>query len=150
MENTIEIKAADTLLEHGVRVRMGKRRSLVFRQPRIGTLLAISKEFLKMGVDIEKLDGGSVEEAHRLFLQNGRAMARIAAIGWLGSRIKIRLLTSIVSRHLQWRLTPQQLRDIMLLLVTLSGVQDFTNTIRLVQTMTLTAPKNLSPEESGS
>lgn len=159
--SAVEIKAADTLLDSGVRapvrapllLRLFGRRevSLTFRQPSMGALICISREYLKMGVDVEKLEGGSVEEAHRLLAENGRGVARIAAIGWLRRRARIRLFSGVAARWLLWRLSPQQLRDILLLLVTLSGVQDFTNTIRLLRAMNLMSPKNLSPEEeSGS
>lgn len=155
----VEIRAADTLLERGVRASMraplllrmlGKKEvSLTFRQPTMGVLISISREYLRMGVDVEQLEGGSVEEAHRLMAKHGRGVARIAAMGWLGTRTGIRLFTGVVARRMLWRLSPQQLRDILLLLVTLSGVQDFTNTIRLLRAMNMMSPKNLSREEDG-
>jgi hypothetical protein len=156
----VELKAADTLLERGVRASFraplllrvfGKKTlGLTYRQPTMGLLVCISREYLKMGIDVEALEGGSVEEAHRLLARNGLGVARIAAMGWLRTRVRIRLLTGIVARWMLWRLSPQQLRDVLLLLVTLSGVQDFTTTIRCLRAMNMMSPKELSREASGS
>jgi hypothetical protein len=115
----------------------------------MGVLICISREYLKMGVDVEALEGGSVEEAHRLLAQSGQRVARIAAIGWLRTRTRIRLFAGLTARWMLWRLSPQQLRDILLLLVTLSGVQDFTHTIRFLRAMNMMSPKTESQGESG-
>jgi hypothetical protein len=149
-----EARAAGALLGDGIRVPVGRHGSIVLRQPTIGCLLAISREYLKMGVDadVDEMAGAdnTIAAAHRLFADNGRQVCRIAATGYLGKRWKIRLFTGIVARWLRWRMTPAQLRDVMLCLVTLGGVQDFMNTIRFIRMMTLTTPKKLSPEEDGS
>jgi hypothetical protein len=116
----------------------------VIRQPSIGALIAVSREYLKMNFTDqyveEVLSGGSISEAHRLLQAHGMSCARIAAVGWLHGRWKIRMLTGIAARWLLWRMPPQKLLQVMLLMVTMSGVQVFTNTIRLARTMVMTRP----------
>lgn len=156
----VELRAADTLLERGVRVPVraplplqifGKKTvSLIYRQPSLGVLVCISREYLKMGVDVEALEGGSLEEAHRLLRQNGLGVARIAAIGWLGRRRRIRLFAGPAARWMLWAMSPQQLRDVLLMLVTLSGIQDFTTTIKFLHRMNMMQPRGeMSREKSG-
>lgn len=147
MERGVRVPVRAPLL---LRVFGKKTVPMVIKQPSMGVLIYISRAYLKMGIDVEQLEGGSVEEAHRLLAQNGRSVARIAAIGWLRTRTRIRLFSGLVARWLLWRLSPQQLRDVLLVLVTLSGVNDFTNTIRLLRAMNMMSPKLSPEEESGS
>ena len=55
-----------------------------------------------------------------------------------------------MGNYLLDKLTPKKLAEIVLIVVALGGVQDFTDSIRLIRSMRITAPKNLSPTDQGS
>ena len=160
MENTVEKRAAELILEKGVRVKVPapfllklffvKTISLVLRQPNMGTLLLFSAEALKANFDFSKLKDGNLLEAHRMIAEHAVPVSRMLAYLLLRSKWKIRLFTWWLSKHLLWKLTPTRMAEITLLAVAFGRVEDFTTTIRLISAMKVTTPKNLSPDEKGS
>lgn len=152
--------AAETLLERGVRVKLPAPRffqalgrktiSLIVKQPYLGTMLHLSRLCLKAEFNLDEVDEGKPEAAHRLMRDHGKTVARMVAVTILNSRVKIKLFSGIMSTYLLWHMKPNDLVKTAALIVTLSGIQDFTNTIRLVRSMTMTRPRNLSPEVQGS
>lgn len=156
----IQRHAANTILERGVRVKLpsprllrmlGKREiSVTIRQPNMGTLMNVSQLSLESGFSFDGIDSGDLDAAHALISQHAETCTRIVAVIILGSKWRIRLFSGMLSRWLLWKLKPRRLLDIILMIVTLSGVQDFTNSIRLIRSMDVTMPRNLSPKDQGS
>lgn len=160
MANETERRAAETILERGVRVKLpaprflrllGKKEiSVTIRQPGMGTLLNVSELSLKSGFSFEGIDSGNLDAAHQLIAGHTKTLMRIVAVILLRSKWRIRLFSGMLSRWLLWKLTPNRLLEMVLMIVTFSGVQDFTNTIRLIRSMSVTMPRNLSPTSEGS
>ena len=158
--NDIERRAAETILERGVRVKLpaprflrliGKKEiSVTIRQPNMGTLLHVSRLSLKAGFSFEGIDAGNLDAAHELISKHTKTCIRIVAIIILGSKFKIWLFSGMLRRWLMGKVTPRRLFELILMTVTMSGVQDFTNAIRLIRSMRVTMPRNLSPESKGS
>lgn len=158
--NEIERRAAQTILERGVRVKLpaprflrilGKKEIRVtIRQPNMGTLLHVSELAIAEGFSFTGIDSGEMEAAHELISLHTKSCVRIVAIIILGTKVKSRLFAGILSRWLLWKLTPKRLFEMILIIVTMSGVQDFTNSIRLIRSMKMTMPRNLSPTSEGS
>ena len=156
----IEQIAAERILESGVRVTIpaslflrlfGKKTvKLVIRQPFLGTLAYVSKLSLEAGFNFEEIDKGDLDAAHKLVSQHARTICRIIAVTVLGTRTRIRLFSGILSRWLLWKLKPRKLTEITMTIILLCGVQDFTSSIRLLRSLRITAPKNLSPSDQGS
>lgn len=159
-KTNVEQLAAERILESGVRVKLpaplflrmlGKKQvSLLIKQPYLGTLMHISRLALQSGFDFEQIDRGEMEAAHRLVSEHARTASRIVAVAVLNSRLKIRLFARPLAGWLQYKLKPRKLAEIIMTLVLLSGIQDFTSSIRLIRSLRVTAPKNLSPAEQGS
>lgn len=153
-------QAADTILDKGVRVQLPAPflLSLVFvrsvgfilRQPTLGQLLRVSSVALAAGFDLGNLESGGINEAHRLVKQHARALAKIAALLMLRGRLRGQLFAGLLARWLVWKLTPRKLAEITLISVAMSGIEDFTSTIRLIGAMRITHPKNLSHDSDGS
>jgi len=152
--------AAETILESGVRVKLpaplflrvfGKKEiSVVIRQPYLGTLMHLSRLSLKADFDLDGIDQGKLDEAHKLMAEHGPTIARMAAVVILNGKLKIRLFSGLLANYLLWKLKPRRLIEVVILIITLSGVQDFTTSIRLIRSMKMTTPKNLSPQDQGS
>ena len=165
-EARIQQRIADTLLERGVRFKIPapfflkligkKHEELVIYPLKYGTLIAMSRLSAQLGADIEKLEGGSINEAMVLVNKHGDLVAKWIAIAVLGEKWKIERYTDKLAKKLTWRLTPSRLGELFLLVAMLSGVQDFTNIIRFLNTTNLTKRtndgigENLSQKESGS
>lgn len=155
-----EQHAAETILESGVRVKLpaplflrlfGKTEiAMVIRQPYLGTLMHLSGLSLKAEFDLDGIDEGKLDEAHRLMARHGKTIARIAAVVILNGRLKIKLFAGLLASYLLWKLKPRRLLEIVILIITFSGLQDFTTSIRLMRSMKMTTPKNLSPQDQGS
>ena len=76
-------------------------------------------------------------------------MTDIIAIAILNDPKKM-WMYKIFSRFLSTSLQQEEINYLFHLLVIYGGVEDFINTIRLMETMKITKPMNLSPEEKMS
>ena len=152
--------AAETLLENGVRITVpapfffrliGKKTiKLKLRQPTLRTLLIVSGMSLKAGFSFDGIDAGNIDAAHDLINTHAKILARIVAVFILRKKRIIKLFSGLLGNYLLDKLTPKKLAEIVLIVVALGGVQDFTDSIRLIRSMRITAPKNLSPTDQGS
>ncbi|MGV3705449.1 MAG: hypothetical protein ACO1NU_08725 [Arcticibacter sp.] len=159
MNQQTELKAADTLLERGVRVKIRaplllrifrkKTISLVIKQPTWGTMLRVSRLYLKMGISSEELKGISVEKAIELMSKNGKGFSKIIACLLLNGYITYFLFNRPLAFFLRESMEPNRMAALVELIILFGGVEDFMNTIRSVSTTIVTAP-NLSPENQGS
>lgn len=159
MEST-ESKAVDTLLSKGVtfeidsrglRKYIRKKHTYKLHQAYLGTLLILSKYYLKVGFDENKLTENPMVTAREIMAVDTKVMARIAAIGILNSKWKIRLFSRHLANFLLWRLTPKRLSELCLTIVMLNNTGDFINSIRLMSALRMTQPKqeNLSLDNQG-
>lgn len=154
---SIEAQVADTILEKGVRVKLPAPFFLPFRktigviihQPTMRTLLEVSSIALRSGFQLEKLTG-DIDSAHQAVKDHTPAVVKIVATLMLNGRVKIALFRGILRWWLMNNLTARKLGEITLVTVAFSGIQDFTTSIRLIGTMRVTAPKNLSQDLRGS
>ena len=156
-----ESKAIDTMLNEGVvfsidtrgLLRLFGKKSIKFhlKQPHLGTLLMISKEYLKIHIDESKLAEEAYQNSYMLVPENAKRASRIVALAILNSKLRIRLFAPILTNWLMWRMNSSKLFQIMALVVMISNVASFTNSIRLIQTFRMMKPKteNLSRDITG-
>jgi hypothetical protein len=148
----VEIKTVDTILDRGVRVPIpapfflkmfGVRTiKIIVKRPVIGNMLRISKMYLKMGVKDEA--DGDWRNWIDIFAKTVVPASEIVAIGMLRGRIRGRLLCKPLAWYLRWHMDTRQMAELAALLVSLSGVQDFMNTITFLRGMKMTTPMNVS------
>lgn len=149
-----EAAELDGLIENGLKFtvprrsiwrRIGKpERTFVIRQPYLGTLDRLSVEFLQMGFDEDMLKADTMNEARRLTAENANRCARIVAIAVLNSQWKIKWLTGLLARYFRWRITPQKLLNLTVIINQVSNVGDFINSIRFLSaTPRTTAPSRI-------
>jgi len=154
-----ELNAVRTLLDRGIEVRVtaplclrafGKKTvGFVLRQPYLGTLYRVSELYLSMEISEEALQSLDAENIHFLLTRHGGKLANIVAQAMINSYMGGKLFGGMLAAWLRWRLTPAQLVSAAYTIIALSGTEAFTNTIRLVRTMKVTAP-NLSHTAEGS
>lgn len=150
-------EAANILLDLGVNIPMtaprlfrvfGKKQiRLTIKRPCWGTMVRISRAWLTMGVTAEKIKTNTLEDDLTLMRDHGRTICKVVAYGTLRGWFS-GLFAGLLGRILLWRVHPTILVEAAYKLVTLSRVEDFTRTIRLIGTMDVT--RNLSPKTKGS
>jgi hypothetical protein len=150
----VEIKTVDTILDKGVLVPVpapfffrwfGKMTfNVVVRRPVTGNMLRISKMYLAMKIDQEKA-GDDWRNWIEVFATAARPTSRIVAIGMLRGQFSGWLFNRPMGWWLLWHMDTRQQAELAALLVSLSGVQDFMNTIAFLRAMKMTEPRNVSP-----
>ncbi len=146
-----EVRAADSILDRGVRFRMpapwflrlfGFHRIRVKRQ-RLGTILTYSKTVLKHGLNDEM----NADEMRA----NLDHIAECVAITVLNGRLKIKLFKKMLTRWYLWRCHYTQLMEMFIVLQRINQIQDFTPITRFYshQTKMMMSPKNLGQNENG-
>lgn len=159
MENPIDIerKAANLLLKRGVKVQVlaplflrmvGKKTMTVtVKAPKSSTLVRIAEKYLSMR--IENTKDLTLPESFQLLKFHSFTMTEIIAICLLDSNKKMWRM-KILARLLGKRLTQEEINYLFHLIIVYGGVEDFINTIRLMEAVRITKPMNLSPEEKMS
>lgn len=159
-KENIERKAAETILECGVRIPIpapcflrlfGKKEiQIKIKQPYLRTLHTAAALALKEGFSFDKLDSGNLDAANEVIVKHAPSVAKWIAIHVLNNRVKNRLFAGLLGSWLMSRLNQKRILEIVSLIIIMDGYQDFTHSIRLIRSLRLTAPKNLSPQNQGS
>lgn len=155
--NVTELKSANILLKRGVEISIpapffmrlfGKKtEDIVLRVPCMQCQIAIARKYIETGLKAD--DEMSLEEVLLQIAEKGEAVSEIIALAALNEHRECKEVKRLAKR-LRKSLTMEETSYLFSLLVAFSGVQDFTNTIRLIQVTRITAPMNLSPTEKMS
>lgn len=153
-----EARAIDTLLDKGVTFQIPTRGLLRYIKPNhtfklqqayLGTLFLLSRYYLQTGLSEERLAESPLTESREIVGRSAKNMAKIAAIGILNSKWRIRLFGGLFANFLLWRITPKTLYELSMTIVMLNNTGDFLNSIRLLSGMQMTKPKERSPADNG-
>lgn len=156
----IEERAAATILERGVRIPfraplflrlLGKKKVYLLMRPApMGRLIAISREFTSMGVEVETLDEMTSLQLNDFVIKHTDSIIRIVAIMLVGrSPFK-----GLMCWWLKRQITSRMVADIVKLMVSVNGVESFMSSIVLMGQMRMTQSRMTqtmtSPMEKGS
>lgn len=144
-----KIRAADTLLEKGVRVQcvaapllfriFGRRKlNITLRQPTVSGLIRIGRIVVAMGLEPAALKGLTLAGAYRIVGTHGPEALRVLAIASAPRWIPRRWYAWWLGRHL----TPKAFAEAWLVFTLTSGVSDFIGSIRLMLTADNLSPTN--------
>jgi hypothetical protein len=132
--NQIEAQAARVILDRGVRYTLGED-DITIRPLRVGTLVTIAGMVADAGLTLQKIEEGENDQMRFVtkytdLILNCIAVAEINAKSLLtDERIRER------AEFYRNSLNVFQLYELLIRVLTLSGVQSFTNTTRLLVTM---------------
>jgi len=157
MENiSIELKAAETLLDIGVKLSVkapmflrvfGKKTiSLTIKNPYQGTNIRAGILYLK--AQKNGIHADNMTEALRVRQRNSKLIARAVAVYILRGRLASWLFARLLATWLINGVAEKTLLNIMNVTIA-NGIEDFMTTIRLTAHLKMTAP-NLSPETQRS
>lgn len=142
-----ESRAIDTLLDQGLNVKIG-RFNFNVKQPPAATLLKISQVYLQMNIDEEKLkQGQAFRESYQLVSDNIKPACKIIAMAILRKTVRRIFLTRILSWYVLHNVTTADIYRLISIVVVTNNTADFTNSIRLIQTLRMMKPKE-DPIES--
>ncbi len=168
MDKHIEQAAAHALLDRGAafhipapflfRIFGKKKLRIVVKQLRLGTLVYLSEipgwddaEDLNVGDDakqvIEQMGASAVSVGLKAIESNRRAVVKAVSACLLNSRWKIKLFRTSLSRYLMKVLTVEQLQELVMWLVIYGRLEPFMTIIKLLSTMKVTSPMNLSQKK---
>lgn len=144
-----EARELDTLTEQGLSFTTPKRsflrhwgkpeRTFTIQQPYLGTLDVLSKQYIQMGISETVLSQDPMVESRKL-ARYAPICARIVAISVLNSYWKIKLFTPLLASYFLWRVNPKTLWKFTSLILELSNMGDFINSIRFLSTARTTDP----------
>lgn len=138
----------DLLLDRGVEFTVAKKgflkkkkeRKFLIKQPYLGTLDILSSLFLRMELNENELNSDPLGETKRLINRSAKDCAMVVAVAILNDKWKIKFFKKRLANYLLWRVTPQKLWQLTLIINNMSNLWDFTNSIRLMSGARTTAP----------
>lgn len=146
-----EIRAADSILDRGVRfkmpapwiIRVLHLNRIRVKASRPGAILEFSKVVIKHG-----LTGQMTVEQMQNKLE---PLSECLAITVLNGRLRIKYLKRLATRWFLWRCHYTQLIEMFVVLQRLNQMQDFTHITRFYyqQTKMMMSPRNLGQKQNG-
>lgn len=156
--NITELEASELLLDLGVSIPLrplrifnrGKPRRIVIRRPYFGTLIRISRIFLRMDIDIEKVKEFSLEETMAFYSKHAKGLSQMVAYGitrgyWTG-----KLFNSVVGAYLRWRVHPIVLTELWIQMLSMLSLENFQNIIRSTRAINMMTPRLSREKRKGS
>lgn len=150
MDTTIELKASERLLDLGVAVpiltprflrKRRKPRRITLYTPTYGSLLRISRLYLRMGITAAQVRDCNREENLRLMAVHGKTVSRIVAHALVRGWFWGRLLNGAVAWWLRWRVHPLMLQEAWFQMMNLLPIDPFWNIIRSAEKVNLMKPR---------
>lgn len=137
----IEIEVAEALLDTRVRIhvptprfffRRAKSIPVVFYRPVYAQLLRISRLYVQMDIDLEKLEAGELGVALTEVAKNGIRASRIIAMGMIRSTWATWLFHRLLAHYLRRRMDARTMAELTKIIVAYSGADSFTSIIRSI------------------
>lgn len=146
-----EIKTVETLLDRGVRVELPapfflrllrkKTISFILKRPTSETIYRISGLYLQMKLGTTMVEVDTIDQSHKLIAECMIPASRIIAYAIAAHYSPLSIRNKFIARYLRRHLDTRQLAELWMIVVNLSGVQDFCNIIRSMSTMRMTIPR---------
>lgn len=155
-----EKNEADALIDKGLEftvpvrsllrfVTKKKERVFVIHQPYLGTLDIISRLFLEIKIEEEFLKENPLVETKRIAVESARTCAIVVAVAVLNSKWLIRFFSKPLADYFFWRLKPDKLLQLALIINQISNLGDFISSIRLMSAVRTTTPRLIEEGQQG-
>jgi len=132
----------DSLIGAGMSFEIGKRKFII-REPYLGTLDLLSRLFVDMSFDDEKMKDNPLQESKMLAARVAKDCAKVVAVAVLNGRWRIRLFSRILTGYFYWKAKPSVMLKLALIVNTMCNFGDFTTSIRLMSGVRTTAPNRI-------
>ena len=156
----IETEVAEALLDVGVslpllalKIPFVKKRvpilRVTMRRPYLGTLIRMSRIYLRLGVTYDEMTGFTREQEAEFMAEHGRDMARMVALAICRGRLSGWLFSGLLAKVILWRCDDRYVFAAGLMFRSLLGTRSFRNIIRSAERMNPMQPR-LSRKERES
>lgn len=132
----------DTLIDRGMEFKVGKR-SFVIHQPYYGTLDHLANIFIKMEVNMDKLDEDGALEAKKMAAKYSKLCAEAVAVAVLRTKWRIRLFKRPLAQYFYWHITPRTMRELARRINAMLNMLDFTHSIVSMSATRTTMPETM-------
>lgn len=129
-------------------LRRAKVIPVVFYRPVYAQLLRISRLYVMMNIDLNRLETGEAIVALTEIAKNGVRASRIVACGMIRSTWATFLFHRLLARFLRRRMDAKTLAELTKIIVAYSGAESFTNIIRSIAHLNVTIPLSQTRTES--
>jgi len=155
----IEQQEANNLVESGMHFMVRKKsalsifsknkeRKFIIRQPYLGALDLMCKEFLKLEFDEEEAKLDSLNLMKKIASRNMDVLCNIVAISVLDSEWKIKLFKKYLAYYIRWRVTPETLLNLSIIILQLCNHEDFMHSIRFLRVVQTTRPQLIENDKA--
>lgn len=150
MVNRTELASAELLLDVGVSVAvrplrfLAKRipfKRLTIRRPYMGGIIAISRYYAALGVTTDEFKAYSGDQKIKFIAEHGRTVSFLVACTICRGWISYRTLRWLAAWWLRWRVHPDVLGELMLVILSQVNTAPFQNTITSAEALNLTKPR---------
>ena len=145
-----ELTVSERILDLGVRIPIRplrfldfkrKPRAVTIRQPYGGSLIRISRMFLKIGVTFEEMKDYNTDQNIAFMAKHATAVSYMVAAAIVRGCFGYRMFGWAVAWWLRWRVHPVFLSEAMFQLMKNMDINPFQNIIRLAELMRMTKPR---------
>lgn len=142
MDRTVEIEAAEALLDVGVSLpllslRIRKKRVSILRvtmkRPFLGTLVRMSKIYTGLGVTYDEMADFNQRQEAAFMAEHGKDMARLVSLAICRGSLSGYLFSGLLSRIILWHCDDRYIFGAGLMFRGLLGTKSFMNIIRSVE-----------------
>ena len=156
----IEADAADTLLDRRLKVYLpapwllrlfGARRVPIWpKQPVMANLVRMSRLFVRMDIDAERLMAGHFGPLLRYIGKHGVTVSRVIALGLIRGSVAAWLFHRPLAWYIRSHMSLRGMAELARILVLMSTAESFVPIIRSVGSLNLMEPTLSQTERTGS
>jgi len=149
--NKTELSTAELLLDVGVSVAvrplrfLGKRiipfRRLTIRRPYMGGIIGINRYYAKIGVTPEEFKAYTDDQKLKFIAEHGQTVSLLVACTICRSWISYRTMRWLAAWWLRWRVHPDVLGELMLIILSQVNTAPFQITITSAEALNLMKPR---------
>lgn len=147
----MELKASETLLQRGIRVRVRaplwlrmffvKTVVLKLSVPYGGALLRMGSWYLKCQLSIADLEKISLEDSLLFNVRYGENVYKALACLFIGNKLLTRIFLKPYASWLRENMTQKQCLQMLSLVIASGGLEDLMTTTRYIRGVMITAPR---------
>lgn len=131
-----EKSEAELLAENGLKITIGQK-DYVIKPLLFGTIAEANKYAVQLKLNTE----GTVTDFLPQYEENIEPLTKFIAVCILHKKWKIKLLTPFLARKLKWELKPSDALKLVIAILQMYDMGNFTTSIRLIRETTITAPR---------
>lgn len=142
MKNSVELEAAEALLDVGISLPLFRIRTpwckgwtwrVVMRRPCLGSQMRIARQFLKLGITSRQVERFTDDQERDFFVEHLRELSMMVAYAVCRGYLSGLILAPVVAWLIRWKMPPEYLIEAQRWFRKLRSTRDFTDIIASVE-----------------